>query len=138
MNDHARLRTATHIDVEAEVRYWEDARVDGVDDADGSRIPGKVGDLWKVRIDLETGRIENWRAGVRASIHYKVCDQGEYWLSDANGARIAKWNDHYVPGGFLCHGDSGFGDYIIMNVDGEGRIAKYHRPAIEDGDWSVL
>lgn len=138
MNDHDRLKTATHIDVEAEVRYWEDARVNGVDDEDGSRIPGKVGDLWKVRIDLEAGRIEDWRAGVSASIHYKVCDQGEYWLSDGAGVRIAKWNDHYVPGGFLCHGDNGFGDYIIMDVDGEGRIAKYHRPTVDDEDWSVL
>lgn len=138
MNDHDRLKTATHIDVEAEVRYWEDARVNGVDDEDGSRIPGKVGDLWKVRIDLEAGRIEDWRAGVGASIHYKVCDQGEYWLSDATGTRIAKWNGHYVPGDFLCHGDNGFGDYIIMNVDVDGRIAKYHRPTVDDEDWSVL
>lgn len=129
------LTAATHIDVEAEVRYWEDAAVNGRDDKDGTLIPGRKGVIWNVRIDLAAGRIENWPEGTRASIHYKVCDQGEYWLSDAGGTRLAKWYDHYVPNAFLCHGDNGFADYIIMNVDGEGTIAKYRRPEIEDGQW---
>lgn len=138
MTDQDRMQTATHIDVEAEVRYWEDARVNGVQDDDGTLIPGREGDLWKIRIDLARGRIENWPAGVRADIHYKVCDQGEYWLSDAAGTRLAKWKDHYVPGAFLCHGDNGFGDYVIMKVDGDGTIRDYRRPAIDVERWQAV
>ena len=66
-----RTMTATHIEVEAEVRYWEDAAVNGVVDADGSLIPGRAGDLWKVRIDLAAGRIEAWPEGTEARIHYR-------------------------------------------------------------------
>lgn len=129
---------ATHIEVEAEVRYWEDAKVNGAEDSDGTLIPGRDGDLWKAKINLAAGQIEGWPSGTTASIHYKVCDQGEYWLTDAEGARIAKWKGHYVPGDFLCHGDQGFGDYIIMEVAGDGRIARYTRPDIAPDRWAAL
>lgn len=129
---------ASHIEVEAEVRYWEDAAVNGVEDADGTLIPGRDGDLWKVRIDLAQGRIEDWPAGIAADIHYKVCDAGEYWLADHAGRRIAKWRGGYVPSAFLCHGDSGFGDYIIMSVSDDGTISNYARPSIEAERWAAL
>jgi antitoxin component of MazEF toxin-antitoxin module len=126
----------THVDVEADVRYWEDAVVDGVVDEDGSRIPGRDGDTWKVRIRIAAGRIEDWPAGVTARIHYKVCDQGEYWLSRPDGIRIAKWKGHYVPGDQLGR-DSG-GDYIVMNVDGAGVIEDYAIVDIDEGRWEPL
>jgi len=107
--------------VEADVRYWEDASVNGVDDENGDLIPCKVGDTWKPIIDLETGIIINWEKGKEANIHYKVCDAGEYWLQDKNGEKIVKAKGYYVPD-FLAIGDSGFGDYIIMKVDKEGLI----------------
>lgn len=125
---------ATHILVEAEVRYWEDATVNGVEDEDGALIPGKVGDIWRARIDLANGIIEDWPEGTTARIHYKVCDAGEYWLTDRAGTKLAKYDSYYVPDRFLCHGDQGFGDYIIMKVGPDGRIEDYRRPAI-DGDW---
>lgn len=129
---------ATHIEVEAEVRYWEDATVDGVEDSDGTLIPGRDGDLWKIRLGLADGRIDGWPDGVAASIHYKVCDQGEYWLTDRDGKRIAKWKGHYVPNDFLCHGDRGFGDYIIMEIAGGGRVAGYERPRVTDEEWAPI
>tara|TARA_R110002051_G_C8603507_1_gene480805 strand:- start:427 stop:849 length:423 start_codon:yes stop_codon:yes gene_type:complete len=107
--------------VEADVRYWEDATVNGVEDENGDLIPCKVGDTWKPIIDLETGLITNWEKGKEANIHYKVCDAGEYWLQDEKGEKIVKAKGYYVPD-FLAIDDSGYGDYIIMKVDKEGKI----------------
>lgn len=107
--------------VEADVRYWEDATVNGVEDENGDLIPCKVGDTWKPIIDLETGLITNWEKGKEANIHYKVCDAGEYWLQDENGEKIVKAKGYYVPD-FLSIDDSGYGDYIIMKVDKDGKI----------------
>lgn len=125
---------ATHIEVSAEVRYWEDATVNGVEDEDGSLIPGKNGDLWQVKINLADGYVEDWPAGTTAEIHYKVCDAGEYWLLDGEGNRIA-YREGYVPGAFLCHGDNGYGDYIILKVGGDGMIADYRVPEIDPEEW---
>lgn len=105
------------------VRYWEDASVDGVEDADGSLIPCRDGDYWCPLIDLETGKIENWRQGVAAEIHYKVCDDGEYALID-EAKECVKTVDGYVPS-MLSPKDNGYGDYVIMDVDAEGLIQKW-------------
>lgn len=105
------------------VRYWEDATVDGVEDVNGDLIPCREGDSWKPFINLETGIIENWTKGVTASLHYKVCDEGVYFLLDANKA-VVKKIDGYVPA-MLSPKDSGFGDYIIMDIDADGRIADW-------------
>ena len=103
------------------VRYWEDASVNGVDDTDGKLIPLRVGDCWEPLIDLETGIIQNWPPGTAADIHYKVCDAGVYSLLDAGG-NVVKKIDGYVPK-IMCPGDDGYGDYVIMTVDGAGQIA---------------
>lgn len=130
---------ATYIEVEAEVRYWEDATVNGVpEDNDKPTIFGVDGDQWKVRIELSDGIIEGWPEGMEASIHYKVCDQGEYWLADASGKRVAKWKGHYVPGDFLCHGSEGFGDYIILDVAIGGGIVGYQKPEIDPEEWGAV
>ena len=126
----------THVDVEADVRYWEDAVVDGVVDEDGSRIPGKEGDTWRIRIQRAGGRIEDWPAGKVARIHYKVCDQGEYWLSRPDGIRVAKWKGHYVPGDQLGHRSGG--DYIVMDVDADGMIEGYEPVDIDEQRWEPL
>jgi hypothetical protein len=112
----------------------------GVDDPRNARlrIPGRVGDAWRVRIDLAVGRIVGWPSGMTAAIHYKVCDAGKYFLLDAAGNRLAEYGSHYVPGDFLCHGDEGYGDYIIMKVDGEGLIQHYRRPDVLPDRWKPL
>lgn len=107
--------------IDANVRYWEDATVNGVSDEDGDLIPCREGDSWQPIINIDSGLITNWEKGKSASIHYKVCDDGEYWLQDINGNKIAKAKGYYVPD-FLAIDDSGLGDYIIMKVDSEGFI----------------
>lgn len=128
---------ARTLEVDAEPRYWEDATVNGATDDDGTLIPGRVGDAWRVRIDLASGRIADWPEGTTADIHYKVCDQGLYWLLDAAGERIAEYGSSYVPSA-MCHGGQGFGDYIIMRVGPDGQIADYTVPKIVALEWQRL
>jgi hypothetical protein len=130
------LENATHIEAEAGVRYWDDASVNGVQEGeDTPTIPLRKGDAWCPRIRLADGVVGDWPAGTTAETHYKVCDAGIYWLTDATGARLAKWGGYYVPDDFLCHGDEGFGDYIILSIDADGRIANYNAPTIDADEW---
>lgn len=124
--------------VSAEVRYWEDAEINGViDTEDGQKIPLKKGNLWKPVIDLQTGRVIDWPQGTTADIHYKVCDQGEYWLEDANGKRMKK-RGHYVPDELLAVGDDGYGDYIILKIDENGMIEGWKAPSIDLAEWKEV
>jgi len=138
MNTPNHLASVTHLEVSLHAPDWEDAMVGDVDDVDGALIPGRQGDEWKVRIDLKAGRIESWPAGTTALIHYYVRDEGLYWLTDAEGQRLAKWHGHYVPEAFLCHGQQGFGDYIILDVDDAGLIKDYQRPDILAEQWPAM
>lgn len=104
---------ACFIEVEAGVRYWEDASLNGIEDTNGT-IPLRKGDAWNPVIELKTGLVLNWPNGIEAKIHYKVCDEGQYWLLDENKNRVAKWKGYYVPNDILCINSNGYGDYIIL------------------------
>jgi hypothetical protein len=132
------MKTPTHIEVSAAVRYWEDAEINGVSDELGTLTPLKEGDLWKPRICLATGKVENWPSGVHADIHFKVCDAGQYWLTHEDGKRFAKWNGDYVPDDFLCVNDSGYGDYIIMKIGVDGMIEDWKEPVIDPQEWETI
>lgn len=129
------MSNAKYIEVHADVRYWEDATVNGIEDTDGSLIPFKDGDTWKPVIDLVLGIVVGWPSGVVADIHYKVCDAGEYWLLDENKNRIAKYKDYYVPDEILCVGENGYGDYIIFKVAENGSILGWRTPDIVRDRW---
>lgn len=107
--------------VRAKVRYWEDATINGVEDKDGKLMPCRQNEMWCPIIDLETGRITNWETGTLASIHYKVCDAGSYYLKDSEGNTVASIEEDYVPS-LLCPEENGYGDYIIMEVNNLGEI----------------
>lgn len=128
---------AAYLRIEAFVRYWEDASVDGEPDDRGTRIPFRTGALWCPRIRLADGVVMDWLPGMTAQIHYKVCDEGQYWLQDPEGNDIAKWGGCYVPDRFLCHGQRGYGDYIIMDIGPSGSIIDYVAPTIDMDDWEV-
>lgn len=124
-----------YIEVSAGVRYWEDATVNGTEDADGTLIPMRKGDCWAPVIRLADGMVMGWPQGTTADVHFKVCDAGEYWLLDADRKRVAKWAGHYVPDDFLCHGDNGYGDSIIFTVGGDGLIAGWKPPEVDIEQW---
>jgi len=114
-----------YLQAECGVRYWEDAEVNGTEDTDGELIPCRVKDAWCPIIDLETGVIQDWPSGTTADLHYKVCDAGIYRLLDAD-KNVVREIDGYVPG-IMAPGGSGYGDYVIMTIGADGKIA----------DWSV-
>jgi hypothetical protein len=120
--------------VKAGVRYWEDATVSGVIDEHGTLIPFRVGDYWCPTIDIERGIVLNWPQGVTADVHYKVCDDGEYWLG-TDSEKLARWCGEYVPEDYLCHGDEGYGDYIILRIDGNGSISSFLKPMFHEQRW---
>ena len=106
------------------VRYWEDGEVNGVGDNDTSpNMPFAKGEQWRLMIDLETGRIDGWPDGTFASVHYKVCDAGVYYLLDADKEAITQ-RDGYVPQ-MLCPKDDGYGDYVIMDIGPDGTIQNW-------------
>ena len=111
--------------VEAGVRRWDDGIMNGIEDKDGN-IPCRDGDCWKPLININTGKIVNWKQGVRATTHYKVCDNGTYKLLDSNMELIKKIRD-YVPR-MLSPKKDGWGDYIIMDIDPDGQI----------NDWKII
>ena len=121
-------KRAAYLEVDAGVRYWEDATVNDAEDEAGSLIPFRYGDRWKPVIRLADGVILDWPEGTTADVHYKVCDDGEYFLSDESLMHIAKYAGDYVPDDFLCHGDTGYGDYIIFKVGPSGAIEGWRRP----------
>lgn len=110
--------------VAAGVRYWEDATVNGIEDTEGNLIPCRKGELWMPVIDIDSGKILNWKKGNTASIHYKVCDAGSYFLKDENGETVLSIENNYVPK-ILCPEENGYGDYIIMEVGADGQIKNW-------------
>ena len=111
------------LSVSVEPRYWEDSTVNGIEDEGGLLIPCREEDLWCPEINLETGVILNWKQGIKANIHYKVCDAGEYILINKYGVPI-KEIEGYVPS-IMCPENGGYGDYIIMNIDENGQIENW-------------
>lgn len=132
------LEDAAFFYADFEPRYWEDAKINGIEDTYGELMPLKENQSVRMTIDLESGRVLNWPEGTTAKLYYKVCDQGEYFLLNDIQETIAKYKSDYVPDSFLCFGDEGFGDYIIMNINEEGFIESYTKPQIRKDLWKIL
>lgn len=119
-----------YLKVEAGVRYWEDATVNGLEDGEGELVPCRSGDTWAPMIDLDTGIIQNWPANTIASIHYKVRDEGRYALLNPDGDEVSAI-DGYVPS-VMCPEGGGYGDYIIMKIGPDGAIANFDGSALDE------
>lgn len=115
--------------VEACVRYWGNTSVDGVEDEEGTLIPCREGNLWKPVIDIDSGEIINWKDGLTADIHYKVCDEGRYTITDECGLKLSV-KGGYVPD-ILSPGGCGYGDYIIMSIDKYGLIEMWAATSVD-------
>lgn len=122
------------IRVMAEVRYWEDATVNGTVDTDGTLIPLRLESCWEPVIELDSGRVLDWPEGTTANVHYKVCDAGEYELLDADGNIVAVKHG-YAPD-MLGVGEPSYGDYIIMKIGPDGLIEGWRQPVIDTDLWS--
>ena len=109
--------------IDAGVLYWEDATVNGIEDVNGDLIPCRFGERWKPEIDIDSGVIINWKKGVVANVHYKVCDDGFYYVFDSENNVILK-KEGYVPDILDVERDS-YGDYLIFNIDENGKISNW-------------
>ena len=123
--------------VKAHVRYPEDSMIQegpddawGEDDANQPKMPCMSyvdykyeGWYWCPVIDLATGRIKNWKQGVRASISYKVVDEFECYITDADDKIVTRY-EGYVPS-FMAITDEGYGDYVYLEIDENGMIADW-------------
>lgn len=116
------------VEVRAHVRYWEDSTINGEPDEEGTLTPCREGDLWCPIIDIDTGVITNWTKGIKADIHFKVCDRGSYFLKDSDGNIVLSREDNYVPNHLI---PGSYGDYIEMQIDENGKIANW-RPSLDD------
>lgn len=85
-------------------------------------------DYWEIIIDLNEGKVLNWPQGFCLKAYYKVCDDGEYIFFDENwnnAINITKeYGQYYVPD-FLAIEDNGYGDYVCINIDGDGNIENF-------------
>lgn len=112
----------TILKVSAGVRYWEDAIVNGEQEPEReTKIPFRRGDLWCPKIEIDTGIIIGWPKGTTAEIHYKVCDQFSCDVFDDEDNVVLKLQEDYVPR-FMCPSENGYGDYIKMTINAEGKI----------------
>lgn len=105
-------------------RYWEDSTVNEVEDTNGDLIPCRDGDSWCPLIDIETGKIVNWEIGKTAKIHYKSCDDNHFKLLDENKNVITSIDGYVIR--MMCPRGGGYGDYVIMSIDENGIIDKFH------------
>ena len=115
--------------VQAHVRHWEDAVVNGEEDTNGDKIPCRGEDYWCPIIAVEKGKIQNWEQGKTATTHYKVCDAGDYNFYDDEGNPVAQIQG-YVPKYMSPAGES-YGDYIIMEIDENGVIQDWNPALIQ-------
>ena len=90
----------------------------------------KPADYWELLIDLNEGRVINWPRGFCIKTYFKVCDDGEYVFLDEGKNEVINitksFDQYYVPD-FLALEDSGYGDYVIINIDGNGKIEHFDR-----------
>ena len=142
---------AKYIQVDTVVRYWQDTEVNGELDVDFHESKGhgepkipcavRVKDNpenciysdhwhWKPLINIETGKIENWKKGVKADVCYKVCDEFACDVLDTEGNKLFSY-EGYVPN-FMCPRENGYGDYIDMEIDEEGFIKDWDKEQVAE------
>ena len=97
------------------------------DDEVAADFPGRVGERMRLTLDLDvdTGKVRDWPAGRRESLHLKVRDEGVYeLLTDVSASGIpriiASRPDGYVPG--CIPGE--YGDYVICTITEDGSVLR--------------
>ena len=113
-----------YLDVCVRMRYfYEDNSVSGFADYNVD-LPCLIRELWCPLIDIPTGIITNWIIGVKAKIYTKVRDEGVYTILSEDKYKLKELVG-YVPE-IMCPGGQGYGDYIIMNIDENGKIENWN------------
>ena len=109
----------------AYVRYWEDGEFYCPNNkTTNCIIPGRDDQYWDCTIDIDSGKILNWIPGVVGDVCFKVCDEFSCEFIDDKSSYIYTIENDYVPD-FMCPVEPGYGDYIIMNIDEDGKIENW-------------
>lgn len=87
-------------------------------------FPMRKGDLWKAKVELDTGKIVDWPAGKSGDLYMKVCDEGTYTLLDDAGQKVAAIEQNYVPHGVV---PGKYGDYVDLEISEDGTITNWPR-----------
>ena len=120
------------------IRYPEDATVNGEVDETGELLPLQHinNRKWDITIDLRNGKIHEWPIGTTADVHFKVVDEGCYYLLDEDGNEVARRIKDYVPSKLLANGE-GWGDYVILTIGKDGQIDDWVANPIDVNDWQI-
>ena len=82
-------------------------------------------DYWDIIIDIDEGKVLNWSKDFCISTWFKVCDDGEYVFLDKDMNEVVnitkEYKEYYVPN-FLSLEDEGYGDYVYIDINGQGNI----------------
>ena len=93
-------------------------------------FPLRKGDVWSAIINIDEGRVLDWPKGEKRHLSMKVCDEGSYFLLDAEGNTVLSIEQDYVPNALL---PGKWGDYIDLHIGENGLISNwYSRPSISD------
>ena len=98
-----------------------------IGDDEGDDIPtdfpllNDLKNLWVADINIDTGKIENWKTGKARKLFAKVCDAGVYTLFDSDGNQVSRI-DGYIPE--IVPNE--YGDYINLDIDEEGYIRNWN------------
>ena len=91
-------------------------------------------DYLELIIDLEEGKVLNWKNGFCLKTSYKVCDDAEYVFLDENMNEVVnitkEYNQYYVPA-FLSGECSRNDDYLNINIYGTGHIEHFEEMKYE-------
>lgn len=126
MNIELLRRTEVEVDairVRVPVRYDED--LEEIETALRATGFGLVNRTLTLELELDARRVRRWPTGRTIELHLKVVDTGTYELL-AGDEVVARRSSSYVPG--VLPGEH-YGDYLILSVDAEGRIAGWHPTA---------
>ena len=134
--------------VDMHVRYWEDCEIDGrefeEDESDEEEIKDLLtrwdpeykiglvdGEVIRLIINPETGKVENYLGKREIKMYFKVCDECTWVMTerksnginptDAYDVTILGEENDYVPD-FLSIDDEGYGDYVNITIGKDGII----------------
>ena len=79
---------------------------------------------FSMKINVDTGEVVGWPKDTAMNIYWKIVDEGLYQYLDKDDNIIFEY-DGYVPGELAIE-DSGYGDYVILNIDSNGFIENWN------------
>lgn len=102
------------VKVDVAVRYGEEDI--------SNDFPLRKGDMWSAIIDIDQKKVLDWPQGKTGEFYMKICDEGSYFLLDAEGNTVASIENDYVPNSLL---PGQYGDYLEMKINEDGIITNW-------------